>query len=102
MEMSERVLREIFLPPWEAGIKKSGALGVMLTYPAIDGVPSHASSKLVKGILREETRLPRPYARRRRGISTLVHEHVAGVRRKPVEIALRAGLDVGISLEAEF
>src|SRR5208282_5728384 len=39
MEISERALREVFLPPWQAGIKTGGALGVMATYPAIDGVP---------------------------------------------------------------
>ena len=27
MEISERKLREVFLPSWVAGIKKSGALG---------------------------------------------------------------------------
>ena len=43
MEISERTLREVFLPPWQAGIKNGGALGVMATYPAIDGVPTHAS-----------------------------------------------------------
>ena len=43
MEISERMLREVFLPPWVAGIKKAGALGVMATYPAIDGIPTHAS-----------------------------------------------------------
>ena len=42
MEISERMLREVFLPPWEAGIRGAGALGVMATYPAIDGVPAHA------------------------------------------------------------
>ena len=45
MEISERTLREVFLPPWVAGIKKNGALGVMATYPAIDGIPAHASEK---------------------------------------------------------
>ena len=54
MEISERQLREVFLPPWEAGITKAGALGVMATYPAIDGIPAHASEKLLTGILREE------------------------------------------------
>ena len=39
MEISERRLREVFLPPWVAGIRDAGALGVMATYPAIDGVP---------------------------------------------------------------
>ena len=38
MEISERTLREVFLPPWVAAIKKGGALGVMAAYPAIDGM----------------------------------------------------------------
>src|ERR1022692_896616 len=54
MEISERTLREVFLPPWIAGVKNSGALGVMATYPAIDGVPAHASGRLLTKILREE------------------------------------------------
>ena len=51
MEISERMLRETFLPPWVAGIRGAGALGVMATYPAIDGVPVHASEKILTRIL---------------------------------------------------
>ncbi len=54
MEISERTLREVFLPSWEAGIKKSGALGVMATYPAIDGTPTHGSEFLLTKVLRNE------------------------------------------------
>ena len=54
MEISDRTLREVFLPSWQAGIKNGGALGVMATYPAIDGVPTHASEKLLTRILRDE------------------------------------------------
>ena len=54
MEISERTLREVFLPPWEAGIKKAGALGVMATYPAIDRIPTHANDFILTKILREE------------------------------------------------
>jgi beta-glucosidase len=48
------MLREVFLPSWQAGIKGCGALGVMATYPAIDAVPTHASAKLLTQILRGE------------------------------------------------
>ena len=47
MEISERTLRNVFLPPWVAGIKEEGALGVMATYPAIDGVATHGSDFLL-------------------------------------------------------
>ena len=45
IELSERMLREDFLPPWNAGITKAGALGVMAGYPEIDDEPAHGSRK---------------------------------------------------------
>jgi beta-glucosidase len=53
IEVSERTLRESFLPPWKAGFE-AGALGVMAGYPEIDGVPEHASEKWNTQVLRNE------------------------------------------------
>ncbi len=52
--ISERVLREIFFPPFEAAIKEANAASVMASYNEIDGVPSHASKFLLNDVLREE------------------------------------------------
>src|SRR5205807_8359637 len=54
IELSERVLRENFLPPWSAAITKNGALGVMAGYPEIEGVPAHGSEKWLTDVLRQE------------------------------------------------
>src|SRR6266566_1474551 len=54
IELSERSLRENFLPPWQAAITKSGALGVMAGYPEVEDVPSHGSEKWMNDVLREE------------------------------------------------
>jgi beta-glucosidase len=102
MEISERKLREVFLPPWVAGIKGAGALGVMATYPAIDGVPTHASSKILTRILREELGFKGLVLGEGGGIGTLVYERVAATQKEAGQMALRAGLDVGISYEAGF
>jgi len=102
MEISERKLREVFLPPWVAGIKKAGALGVMATYPAIDGIPTHASEFLLTGILREELGFEGLVLSEGSGIGTLVHECVAADQKEAGELALKAGLDVGISFEDGF
>jgi beta-glucosidase len=99
MEISERTLREVFLPPWVAGIKKSGALGVMATYPSIDGVPNHSSEKILTKILREELGFEGLVLGEGGGITTLVYEHVAYSQKEAGAIALKAGLDVGISYE---
>ena len=102
MEISERMLREVFLPPWVAGIKKAGALGVMATYPAIDGIPTHASKHILTRILREELGFRGLVLGEGSGIETIVWERVAANQKEAGAIALKAGLDVGISYEAGF
>jgi beta-glucosidase len=102
MEISERKLREVFLPPWEAGIKKHGALAVMATYPAIDGVTAHSSEKLMKKILREELGFKGIVLSEGRGISTIIDEHMAKTQKEAGQIAVKAGIDVGISLEDAY
>ena len=102
MEISERMLREVFLPPWVAGIKRAGGLGVMATYPAIDGVPTHSSEWILTRILREEMGFQGLVLGEGSGLSTLVYEHIAPDQKKAGELALKAGVDVGISYEPAY
>jgi beta-glucosidase len=102
MEISERTLREVFLPPWVAGIKKSGALGVMATYPAIDGIPAHSSPYLLTTILRDELGFQGVVLSEGGGIGTLVYERVAQTQKEAGVMAIRAGVDVGISFEEGY
>jgi beta-glucosidase len=102
MEISERTLRSIFLPPWVAGIRRAGALGVMATYPAIDGVPAHASEWLLTKILREELGFEGLVLGEGSGLSTLIYEGLAADQQQAGALALRAGVDVGISYEPAY
>ena len=54
VNVSERVLREVFLQPFKECFQKAGAISVMASYNEIDGVPSHASRWLLRDILRKE------------------------------------------------
>jgi beta-glucosidase-like glycosyl hydrolase len=99
MEVSERRLRETFLPPWVAGIRDTGALGTMATYPAIDGVPVHASERILTHLLREELGFRGIVLSEGGGLSTLLYEGLAPSMREAGALALRAGVDVGISYE---
>lgn len=99
MEISERTLREVFLPPWKAGIKKSGGLGVMATYPAIDRIPTHGSEFLLTGILRNEFGFKGLVLSEGGGLGTLSYMRVAKNDKEAGAQALIAGLDVGISYE---
>lgn len=102
MEISERTLREVYLPPWVAGIKRAGALGVMATYPAIDGIPAHKSAHLLNKILREELGFQGLVLSEGGGIRTLVSERIVETQKEAGELALKAGVDVGISYESGF
>ena len=102
MEISERILRNVFLPPWVAGIKKKGALGVMATYPAIDSVPTHGSEWILTTILRQELGFQGLVLGEGGGISTLIYEGLAATQKEAGELALKAGLDVGISYEKGY
>ena len=52
--VGERQLRELYLPPFKAGIIEAGALSVMPAYSEFDGVPCSSSKILLNRILREE------------------------------------------------
>ncbi len=52
--ISERILREVFFPPFEAAVREANAASVMASYNEIDGVPSHASKFLLQDVLRGE------------------------------------------------
>lgn len=54
VNVSERILREVFLYPFKEALHKGGAISVMASYNEIDGVPSHASKWLLRDVLRKE------------------------------------------------
>ena len=53
-EISERILREDYLPPFEAAVKVAHAASIMPAHHAINGVPSHANTWLLQDVLRKE------------------------------------------------
>lgn len=53
VEISERVFRETYLPPYEAAVK-AGAKTVMTSFNDYDGVPASGSKYLLTDILRKE------------------------------------------------
>ena len=53
VDMSERVLREVYLPPYKAAVD-AGALTVMTSFNEYDGVPASGNKFLLTDILRKE------------------------------------------------
>ena len=54
MEVSERELREIYLPPFEVAVKEAGVATVMAAHNEINGIPAHGNPWLLKTLLRGE------------------------------------------------
>lgn len=54
VDVSEKSLREVFLPPFDAAIRDAGALSIMSAFNTINGIPASAHPFTLKKILREE------------------------------------------------
>ncbi|HEY0375943.1 MAG TPA: glycoside hydrolase family 3 protein, partial [Pyrinomonadaceae bacterium] len=92
---SERVLREYFLPSFEAAVKEANVMSVMASYNEIDGVPSHANKWLLGKLLRQEWNFDGLVASDYYGIPQLMDlHHVAGNKMEAAQRALEAGVDV--------
>jgi beta-glucosidase len=102
MEISERTLREVFLPPWVAGVKEAGALGVMATYPTIDGIPTHSSNKILTDILRGELEFKGLVLSEGNGVNTLVYTGLAETEKEAAALVANAGMDVSISFDQGY
>ena len=53
-EVSDRVLREIYMPPFEAAVKVAQTGSIMPAHHQLNGVPCHANHWLLDTILRKE------------------------------------------------
>jgi beta-glucosidase len=92
---SERVLREFFLPSFQAAVKEAGVMSVMASYNEIDGVPSHANKWLLEKVLRQEWGFNGLIASDYYGIPQLESLHrVAGNKAEAAMLALEAGVDI--------
>jgi beta-glucosidase len=91
---SERVLREVFFPSFEAAVKEAGVMSVMASYNEIDGVPSHINKWLLGKVLREEWGFKGYIVADYYAIPQLqdIH-HVAASKQEAAKLALEAGVD---------
>jgi beta-glucosidase len=98
--VSERVLRETFLSPFQQAIQSSGAISVMASYNEIDGVPSHANRWLLNDVLRGEWKFPGYVVSDYNAIRELADRpelfghHVARDGREAAVLAIRAGVNI--------
>lgn len=92
-DLSERTLRETYLPPFEAAAK-SGTASFMTAFNALGGVPTTGNATLLRGILRGEWGYDGVLLSDWHAIEELMAHGVAGDRAAAARLALEAGVDM--------
>src|SRR5213082_1536496 len=93
VDLSERTLREVYLPPYHAAID-AGAGSVMTSFNEIGGIPSTASPWLVTTLLRRESGFKGFVVSDWTAVAELLNHGVAGSRADAGKLALEAGVDM--------
>ncbi len=100
VNVSERLLRDVFLYPFREAIQKAGCISIMPSYNEIDGVPSHANKWLLRDVLRDEWgfkgfAVSDYYAIWEMTYRPDTHGHfVAADKKDAAELAVNAGVNV--------
>jgi beta-glucosidase len=92
-DLSERTLREVYLPPFEAAAH-AGTASFMTAFNTLDGVPTSGNAWLLRDLLRGEWGYQGVLLSDWRAIEELEAHGVAGTRAEAAALALRAGLDM--------
>jgi beta-glucosidase len=94
-ELSERTLREVYLPPFRAAID-AGALALMAGFHEIAGIPSNANAALLSGVLRDEWGFRGFTMSDYTADEELVAHGVAADARAAAKLSFLAGTDVSM------
>lgn len=93
-EISERMLRSVFLPPFQAAIEE-GVTTIMPGHNDVNGIPAHANHRLLTDIMREELGFQGFYVTDMCDIENLITLHrTAANQKEAVRQGMQAGLDV--------
>jgi len=94
--IGDRMLREYFLPPFEAGIK-AGSPTVMVNSAEVDGIPGHANQHYLNTILRDELGFKGFTVSDWEDIKRLyTRDKLASSPKEAVKIAVMAGIDMSM------
>ena len=94
--ISERVVRDQYLPSFEAAIREAGVATVMPSYNEVDGVPSHKNRWLLEQVLRREWGFLGAVVSDYYAIEQMISRH--GVASDLADAA-RQALDAGVDVE---
>jgi len=95
VDLSERTLREVYLPPYRAGFE-AGAMSGMASFNEIDGIPSTANPWLMKQLLRDEWKFPGIVVSDYTGDEEMIAAGFAKDGKDAARLAFLAGVDMSM------
>jgi beta-glucosidase len=95
VDMSERTLRDVYLPPFKAAFD-AGAGSTMSSFNEIGGVPGTCNAFLLRTVLREEWGFAGPVVSDFNAIGELVDHGVARDLKDAVRLSIMAGVDMDL------
>ncbi|MGY6648024.1 glycoside hydrolase family 3 N-terminal domain-containing protein [Wenyingzhuangia sp. IMCC45574] len=98
-DMSERRLREIFLPPFKAAVQEAGIGCIMPGHQDFNGVPCHMNEWLLKDVLRGELGFDGFIVSDNNDVGRLQTMHkITETRAEAAILGLKAGVDMDLVL----
>ncbi len=98
-DMSERRLREVFLPPFEAAVKEAQVGSIMPGHQDFNGIPCHMNTWLLNDILRGELGFDGFIVSDNNDVGRLGTMHfIAETRTEAAILGLKAGVDMDLVL----
>jgi beta-glucosidase len=99
VDVSERTLREIYLPPFSAAVA-AGTAAIMPAFTDIAGEPMTANGALLQGWLRGDLGFDGVVISDYNAIAELINHRVAGDVAEAAALALNAGVDIDMTSNA--
>lgn len=101
VDISERTLREVYLPPFKAAVD-AGTATIMASFNEIAGIPTSANHKMLTEILRDEWKFKGFVVSDWNTIGELVVHGVAKELKDASAIAIKSGLDMDMQAGGYF
>ena len=92
-DISAQTLHETYLAPFRAATR-AGVQSVMAAFNEVAGMPMHANTELIQGVLRGQWGFDGIVVSDYNGIAELIDHGVAADRKAAGNLALRAGVDI--------
>ncbi len=99
VDISERSLREVHLPPFAAAVS-AGVAAIMRAFTDLAGVPMTANAALLRGWLRDKLGFTGVIISDYNAIAELIHHGIAADLAHAAALALKAGVDIDMMADA--